>query len=66
MTIFKHYFPIYFEMLSVGIICDYNEYKCSGESKCINKILLCDGDDDCDLGDDEAMCTGSKFHELNV
>ena len=40
----------------VGLECASDEFECVSSGVCISKRLLCDSNEDCPLGEDEAVC----------
>ncbi|KAK6052311.1 Low-density lipoprotein receptor domain class A [Cooperia oncophora] len=45
--------------------CEPNEFKCQNQ-RCVQKMWLCDGDDDCGDSSDEQNCVSGKKACVNA
>lgn len=45
----------YSDEANCGVLCEEPNYLCKGSNVCITKNLLCNGEADCPLGDDEVV-----------
>ena len=50
---FKSTFPLF------TVTCSLSEFLCTNNEKCIDRALVCDGDNDCADGSDENNCVSS-------